>query len=96
MLHDYRKPYKKRRIEPLGEWPVTDLETAREKRKSLRATCLGIARRNGKPIRLWVFQIHNHRGHPCKFIEYFETVVGNDNDEVDAMLRRGRELVAHH
>lgn len=96
MLHDYRKPYRNRRIEPLGEWLITDLVTAREKRKSLRATCLGLARRDGEPVRLWAFQVHNHRGHPRKFIEYFMTPISNDNDEISAMLHRGRELVAHH
>ncbi len=96
MLHDYRKPYKRRRIQPLGEWLITDLETARCELKSLRATCLGVARRDGKPIRLWVFQIHNHRGKPRTFIEYFETIVSNDNDEVSAMLKRGRELAGRY
>ncbi|ANG95789.1 hypothetical protein A8A54_04385 [Brucella pseudogrignonensis] len=96
MLHDYRKPYKRRRIQPLGEWLITDLETARCELKSLRATCLGIARRDGKPVRLWVFQIHNHRGKPRTFIEYFMTPISNDNDEIAAMLIRGRELASRH
>jgi len=96
MLHDYRKPYKKRRIEPLGQWLITPLAEAREKRKGVRATCLGIARRDGMPVRLWSFQVHNHRGHPCKFLEYFETPVSNDDDEISLMLNHGRALAAQH
>ena len=92
MLHDYRKPYKKRRIEPLVQWLITPLSDAREQKKSVRATCLGIARRDGKPVRLWSFQIHNHRGQPGKFLEYFETPISTDHDEICAVLARGREI----
>lgn len=92
MLHDYRKPYKRRRFAPLDQFLITPLAEAREERKSIRATCLGLARRSGKPVRLWIFQIHNDRCQPCKFLEYFETAVTNDNDEISAMIGRGRQL----
>lgn len=92
MLHDYRKPYNKRRIEPLSQWLITAPFNAYEQKKSVRATCLGIARRGGKPVRLWSFQIHNHRGQPRKFLEYFETPISVDDDEISAVLARGRQL----
>ncbi len=92
MLHDYRKPYKNRRIEPLSQWLITPIMDALEQEKSVQATCLGIARRSGKPVRLWSFQIHNHRGQPRKFLEYFETPISTEDGEIDAVLSRGRQL----
>jgi len=93
MLHDYRKPYKKRRIEPLGQWLVTPLELARQIEKDLRATSLGIARRDGKPVRLWAFNMHNTKGEIREFVEYYETpITGDETDEIISVMNRGDRL----
>ncbi len=93
MLYDYRKPYKNRRIEPLSQWLITQFELARQLEKDLRATPLGIARRNGKPVRLWAFNVHNIRGEIKEFVEYHETsITGNEGDEILRVMSRGRDL----
>ncbi|MBO1024750.1 hypothetical protein IPU75_08470 [Ochrobactrum sp. SD129] len=93
MLHDYRKPYKNRRIEPLGQWLVTPLEHARQTEKDLRATSLGVARRDGKPVRLWSFNLHNTKGEIREFVEYHETqITGDETDEIISVMDRGRDL----
>lgn len=93
MLHDYRKPYKKRRIEPLGQWLITPLALARQIEKSLRATSLGIARRDGKAVRLWAFNVHNTKGEIREFVAYHETqVTGDESDEIVNVMDRGRDL----
>lgn len=93
MLHDYRKPYKKRRIEPLGQFLITPLELARQIEKNLRATSLGVARRDGKPVRLWAFNIHNTKGEIREFVEYHETpITGDEGDEIVSVMDRGRDL----
>lgn len=93
MLHDYRKPYRNRRIEPLGQWLVTPLEFSRQTEKDLRATSLGIARRDGKPVRLWALNIHNSNGEIREFVEYHETqITGDESDEIVNVMNRGYDL----